>query len=579
MDEFTVTCVQQQIRVFENHEEFRGDVQRFMRLAKVKESHLVIFPELSGLLLVPPLAPGLKRTLLKMAERQIKKSPSILDRMIGRAADSAAGAMGGISRDLAETIIEHENTLRDVYLTIFSETAREYGMYILGGSIYLPDTLDGQIHNMAFLFGPTGDVIGQQSKITLNVVDRQFCQPAIDGLKVFATDFGKLGILIGEDVLYPESGRILAGNGATAIVNLLAATNHGTFLKTRHALTARLQENLALGAQSCLVGKNILGQNEPDFVGRSTIFAPMEMTSRYSGVLGEVGSMVSESIISTTWDMKGLLELRQTTITPTFIIPDDKTLRNQIGKEYGLSEGVEPPTVPIQPAAIEESDVLSLAKPSPPEQEWVESIAALEQTPEESNIIATETFTAPEGREQAEAPIVSEGEEATLDADQWPMAETSLDEELMPPIPIELEEAESDELPIFAAHVLDELEELPNRSLGAELEELPASAAPVLDELEELPSVILSAESDDDWTSKLWDDAEDTSPGTEPLSKNIGFLEDLRVETDSKPEQNLDFASSVPPSEEQTSKEEDNESRLPFSRLKTWWSKREKRDS
>ena len=109
MDEIITTCVQQQIRVFETHDEFRNDIQRFMRLAKIKDSHLVVFPELSGLLLAAPFAPGLKRTLLRVAERQVGKKPSFLDRMVGRAADSAADVLGGIAKSLTDAIIEHEN--------------------------------------------------------------------------------------------------------------------------------------------------------------------------------------------------------------------------------------------------------------------------------------------------------------------------------------------------------------------------------------------------------------------------------------------------------------------------------------
>ena len=354
MDEIITTCAQQQIHIFENHEEFRNDVQRFMRLAKVKGSQLVVFPELSGLLLVPPLAPGLKRTLLRVAERQVKRKPSLFDRMIGHAADSAADAMGGISKSLVDAIIEHESVLRDAYLTTFSEIAREYNMHIVGGSIYLPDSRDGQLHNTAYLFSPTGEVIGQQSKVNLNQLDKLFCQPGIDGLRVLETEFGKFGILIGQDVLYPESGRILADAGAFFVVNLLASTGHDAFFKARLAFSARLQENLFLGAQSCLVGKNILGQSESDYAGRSAILAPLELTTRHSGVLGEVGTMVGESTVSSAWDLKGLYELRNRADESTYLVPDDETLRHQLQKLYGDAEEQKPPAIALPSPTVEE---------------------------------------------------------------------------------------------------------------------------------------------------------------------------------------------------------------------------------
>jgi predicted amidohydrolase len=345
MDEFVTTCVQQQIRVFESHGEFRNDIQRFMRLAKIKESRLVIFPELSGLLLAPPLVPGLKRTLLRVAERQVKRKPSLIDRMVGRIANSATEALGGIGGHIMDTFISRADTLRDAYLTIFSETAREYEMHILGGSIYLPDARDGQIHNTAYLFGPTGEVIGQQSKITLGFADTLFCKPATTGLQVFDTDFGKLGILIGQDVLFPESGRILSALGAIAVAHLVAAPGLGTFSKLRTALAARLQENLLLGAQSCLVGKNIVSpKNEKnDYVGKSAILAPPEMTTRFSGLLGEVGSTVTDGVISAAWDLKGLYELRSTIDIPSHEPLRNEVLRRQMQALYGLSPAMEAP--------------------------------------------------------------------------------------------------------------------------------------------------------------------------------------------------------------------------------------------
>ena len=354
MDDIIATCVQQQVHIFENHGEFRNDVQRFMRLAKVKESHLVVFPELSGLLLVPPLAPGLKRTLLRVAERQVRRKSSLFDRMVGRAADSAADAMGGIGKSLVDAIIEHENTLRDAYLTTFSEIAREYNMHIVGGSIYLPDSRDGQLHNTAYLFSPTGEVIGQQSKVNLSEPDKLFCQPGIDGLKSLDTDFGKLGILIGQDTLYPESGRILADGGTILVVSLLLSTGPGAFWKARHAFSARLQENLFLGAQSCMVGKNILGQSDEDYTGRSAILAPLELTTRHSGVLGEVGTMVGESIVSATWDLEGLYELRNTADESTYLVPDDDTLRRQLQKLYGDAEEQAPHVIALPSPTVEE---------------------------------------------------------------------------------------------------------------------------------------------------------------------------------------------------------------------------------
>ena len=375
MDELVTTCVQQQIRVFESHGEFRSDVQRFMRLAKIKESHLVVFPELCGLMLAPPLVPGLKRTLLRVAERQIKRKPSLFERMIGRAASSAAEALGGISGNLLDAFTAHGDTLRDAYLTIFSEVAREYNMYIIGGSIYLPDPRDGQMRNTAYLFSPTGEVIGQQAKVCLRPTDKAFCKPAARGLEAFETDFGKIGILIGQDVLFPESGRLLAGLGANFLVHVTAAPSQMHFVQLRNALMARLQENLFLGAQSCLVGKNILSHKDDqknDYMGKSALLAPMEMTARHSGVLGEVGTLITEGIISAAWDLKGLYELHDTTDMPALLTTLNDTLRRQVQALYG-EPGERVPILP--PPTLVEMPAEAREEPQAPEAETIPTTA------------------------------------------------------------------------------------------------------------------------------------------------------------------------------------------------------------
>ncbi len=133
----------------------------------------------------------------------------------------------------------------------------------------------------------------------------------------------------------------MTNNGALFIANLLAATSEQSFLKARNAFSARVQENLIFGAQSCLVGRNILGETGSTYVGKSILLAPLEMTTRYSGKLGEVGTTVSESIISATWDIRGLYALRNTTDTPTNLMTDNDALQRQLRKLYGVPEALD----------------------------------------------------------------------------------------------------------------------------------------------------------------------------------------------------------------------------------------------
>ncbi len=97
------------------------------------------------------------------------------------------------------------------------------------------------------------------------------------------TPIGRLGILLGEEALYPEAGRVLAYQGAEILVTLAATGNEVLAAYVRGATLARAQENQCFALTSFLVGKNYLAADEGDaaeFVGKSGIYAPLEMTPR-----------------------------------------------------------------------------------------------------------------------------------------------------------------------------------------------------------------------------------------------------------------------------------------------------------
>lgn len=87
-----------------------------------------------------------------------------------------------------------------------------------GCVIVLPilESIDGKILSNAVLIGPDGDIIGRQSQVHLEPELRSFCEAGTE-FTVFETPFGRVGILIGYDGLFPESSRVLSLAGADVI--------------------------------------------------------------------------------------------------------------------------------------------------------------------------------------------------------------------------------------------------------------------------------------------------------------------------------------------------------------------------
>jgi predicted amidohydrolase len=103
------------------------------------------------------------------------------------------------------------NTLDGSASIMMSEKAKQYGMYIVSGLYsWIGDTLK----NVAVLYNRQGEIQAVYEKVQLP--DSETEQGAVPGnsLPVFATDFGKIGILICWDIAFPEVSRILALNGA-----------------------------------------------------------------------------------------------------------------------------------------------------------------------------------------------------------------------------------------------------------------------------------------------------------------------------------------------------------------------------
>ncbi len=313
MENVTVACVQQRMSIPPTHEEFEAEARRFLRQAQAKAARLTIFPELTGVMLAPPLISGFKLGFIKREDQGKQRGASLISRSLGRVAGTTAGALGGGFRGSLERLLrKNSDALRDAYFEVFGRLAREYGTVIVAGSLYLYDEETGTIKNRAYLFDVSGDVVGHQDKFHLAPNEQDLAAPGSD-MNVFQTRLGRFGLLIGRDAIYPEFSRLLAMQGADLLIGIAASPGAAQSAVFRSAMALRAEENQVFAACSFLLGPNYLGQDKPeDFSGQSALLAPISLTLKGDGVLVQAGTDRTETLIAAELDLEELYSLRQT---------------------------------------------------------------------------------------------------------------------------------------------------------------------------------------------------------------------------------------------------------------------------
>ncbi len=127
------------------------------------------------------------------------------------------------------------NAAVKIYVDTFSEMAEEYQVYIVAGSICIPD-YDivhgrlgkrskgnyGNIYNISYFFGPDGKIIGTQKKSYLTEME---CSDGLDlvpgkleEMEVFDTDIGKIAIAICYDAFKEEVIQKLLREGGEILI-------------------------------------------------------------------------------------------------------------------------------------------------------------------------------------------------------------------------------------------------------------------------------------------------------------------------------------------------------------------------
>jgi predicted amidohydrolase len=307
MENTIVACAQQRMGIMDTREEFESEAGRFLHQARAKAARLIVFPELAGLMLAPSLISGVKLGFIKRADEGSRPTAGLLSRRLGRMSDAAAGVLGGGFRgSLARLLAKDSQALRDVYFETFGGLAREYGMAIVAGSLYLYDEETESVRHRAYLFDVDGEPLGYQDKLNLAPGEEELADAGTE-MNVLETRFGRLGLLIGRDALYPELARLLVMQGAELLVGIAASPGTAQANVFRLAMALRAEENQVFSAASFLLGPNYSGQtNREEYFGQSALMAPISLTEKGDGVLVQAGTNRTESLIAVQLDGEAL---------------------------------------------------------------------------------------------------------------------------------------------------------------------------------------------------------------------------------------------------------------------------------
>ncbi|MCS7221603.1 MAG: nitrilase-related carbon-nitrogen hydrolase [Anaerolineae bacterium] len=272
-DRLWIGIAQTRLELVEDGASFAGHIGRLAARAVEQGAQLVVFPEDVGFLLLG-LLPGARAAA----------QASNLEAAVSQAV--------GASVSIAELLRVVATGAWPIYQETFAGLARRMGAYILGGSIVLPDEA-GRLYNVAFLFGPDGEIQAQQRKTHLFHIERDWGLEAGDEIVVCELPNTRIAFPICMDHTFHEPIRVAYLQGAEVIIDPSANPERYDEPSERRGVWSRVQESPAYGVLACLVG-TLAGVV---FEGRSQVVAPLALTPQGDGILAQAQMVDREEVV------------------------------------------------------------------------------------------------------------------------------------------------------------------------------------------------------------------------------------------------------------------------------------------
>ncbi|MCG5515166.1 MULTISPECIES: bifunctional GNAT family N-acetyltransferase/carbon-nitrogen hydrolase family protein [Ectothiorhodospira] len=209
-----------------------------------------------------------------------------------------------------------ENTAEAVrHLAEYTEPLRQemvklalsYNINIVAGS--MPEYEDQELRNVSYLCRRDGSW-DKQYKLHITPDERAYWGlRGGNDVRIFDTDFGKIGILICYDVEFPELPRILAEQGLQVLFVPFWTDTKNAYLRVRRCAQARAIENECYVVISGSVGNLPRVENMDMQYSQAAVFTPSDFAFPHDAVAAEATPNTEMTLIADL-DLDNLKELR-----------------------------------------------------------------------------------------------------------------------------------------------------------------------------------------------------------------------------------------------------------------------------
>jgi predicted amidohydrolase len=186
------------------------------------------------------------------------------------------------------------------FIELFRDLAMRYHLNIVGGSQF---ELEGEkLYNTSFLFRRDGS-IERQRKLHITPHERKWwgVQPG-QSLQVFETDRGRISVLVGYDVQFPELARIAFARGARMLFVPFNSDERNDYLRMRYCAQARCIENSVFAVLAGCVGNLPDVEHADIHYAQSAILTPSDFYFSRDGVAAECEANI-ETVIFAELDL------------------------------------------------------------------------------------------------------------------------------------------------------------------------------------------------------------------------------------------------------------------------------------